>query len=171
MTQNNHLFKKFLLKSEVILKFSQHINTWENWVKEDGFDWFVIIKTVWLREPLLKTINEMYPFKNCMIARMPPNTCYNWHHDFTRGLTINMLIYNSNSHCLFGDTLDEFNDSITELNYEVGYFYLFNTQHRHCVINFNQPRYVFSMTFEQEKDDLCYRDVYNWCLSQGLIYE
>lgn len=171
MTQSNHLFKKLILKSEAIIKFSQHINIYDQWANVDGFDMLEIGKSVWSKETVLKTINKVYPIKTCMIIRMLPNTSYNWHQDFYRGVTINMLTTHSNSHCLFGDTLDRFNDKITELNYEVGYFYLFNTQHRHCVINFDKPRYLFSTVFEQEKDDLSYQDVYNWCLSQGLIYE
>lgn len=171
MIQNNHLFKKFILKSKTIIKFSRHINLYDQWITIDGFDMLEMRKGIWSKESLLKTINEAYPIKTCMIIRMSPNTSYNWHKDFYRGVTINMLIEHSNSHCLFGDVVDRFNDNITELNYEVGHFYLFNTQHRHCVINFEKPRYLFSTVFEQEKDDLSYQDVYNWCLSQGLIYE
>lgn len=173
MIQNNtsHLFNRFSLKSEFIIKLAQHIKLFDQWTNIDGFDMFDIGKIFWSKEPLLKIINDQFPIKNCMMIRMSPNTSYNWHQDFYRGVAINMLTETSNSHCLFGDTKDRFNDSIVELPYQVGEFYLFNTQHRHCVINFEKPRYLFSTLFEQEKDDLSYQDVYNWCLSQELFYE
>ena len=173
MTQNNtnHLFKEFSVDSKLIINLLQSFKQSTLWYRVDGFDMLDIEKIFWSKESLLKLINDKFPIKFCAVIKMDPFTEYNWHTDFTRGFTINMLMENQASYCLFGDTLDEFNDSITILPYKIGRFYLFNTQHRHSVINFENPRYLFSIQFEQEKDELSYQEVYNWCLSQGLFYE
>lgn len=173
MTQNNHLYKKFSCDSSTITKFFPYYKTLNelSWYNLNGFLTLDIPKGIWLKEPLLELINKQYSIAGAVFLKISTNTCYSWHKDHTRGLSINMLMEESNSFCLFGDKIDDYNYNTIKLDYELGKFYLFNTQHEHCVINFDQPRFLFSIEFEQEKDDLSYQDVYNWCLNQGLFYE
>ena len=67
----------------------------------------------------------------------------------------------NNSHTLFGHQRDSLNKDVIELEYEPETFYLFNNQVPHTVINLDGPRYLFSLYFDQEKDYLSLRNLYN----------
>lgn len=50
-------------------------------------------------------------------------------------------------------------NDIAHLDYEKDTLYLFNTQMKHCIVNLHEPRYLFSLLFEQDKDSLSYNDL------------
>jgi hypothetical protein len=111
----------------------------------------------------------IFPF----IFKVPANTNYNWHVDADRGLSINLPLNNhtqSHSYFLSDQTLGHLN-SIHRLNYDLGYFYLFNTQIPHAVLNLHQDRYFFSITFKQPKHELTYSTVYDYCANNNLLDE
>lgn len=142
------------------------------WFKHHGLTMCEVPDEVWLREPLLQTIHQKFPISGGAIIRITPNVVFNWHTDVTRAAGINLKVSGeSRSHTLFGNPVDEWNDEFVELEYEFKTFYLFNTQHKHSVINFNDDRYLFSIQFAQTKDEITYKEIYDWCLSEGLFDE
>jgi hypothetical protein len=81
------------------------------------------------------------------ILRMDANTCYNWHTDTNRKVSINMLLnYDNDSHCVFGEC-NSVQFPITELKYEPDTYYLLDTTKPHMVLNLDKPRYMFSIEF------------------------
>jgi hypothetical protein len=123
------------------------------------------------KEPVLKALDEKFKIAHFGILRMEPNRFYKWHVDGERGASINMLLNcDAYSYCLFGDPNYE-NITQTEfikLEYQPNTFYIFNTQWPHCVINFDKPRYLFTVMFEQTKESLSYNDIANWALSNNI---
>jgi len=165
-------YKKFKIKSESLVNIAPSLVTADIWAKHYGLDIMVVSDEIWCKEPLLRMITKKFPIDAGFIIRISPNTVYNWHTDGTRAAGINLKLSNeSRSHTMFGETVDDWNDILTELKYEFNTFYLFNTQAKHSVINFDSYRYLFSVQFAQTKDQITYQDIYNWCNSEGLFYE
>ena len=48
---------------------------------------------------------------------------------------------------------------ILKFEYEKDTFYLFNTQMMHTVINFDSPRYLFTVEFKQDKSVLTFNNL------------
>jgi hypothetical protein len=90
------------------------------------------------------------------IIRLDPHTTYDWHTDTRRGVCINMLLNNAKSNCLFSVGETEATHSFVELKYRLGSYYVFNNQIPHMVINFNESRYLMSVEFEADKNELTY---------------
>lgn len=134
-----------------------------------GFQTHPVEKKYWSNESLLSKINKNFPIEKCGLLRMDPYTCYDWHTDVTRGVCINWLVEHQNSYCLFGEKIDDINLNIIRIPYESNKFFLFNNQIPHTVTNFEGHRYMFTVVFDKQKDDLCYKDVYNWCKEQDLL--
>ena len=165
-------FKKFKTKSEHLISIAPSLVTANIWARHYGLDIMAVSDEIWYKEPLLRRITQRFPIEVGFIVRIPPNNSYNWHTDGTRAAGINLkLTAESRSHTLFAENVDEWNDSFTELDYEFKSFYLFNTQHRHCVLNFDSYRYLFTLQFVQTKDQITYKEIYDWCVSEGLFDE
>ena len=125
-----------------------------------GFQVAFVPMDVVLKETLLSKVHSKFPIKLAGIIKMDSNRCYKWHQDQKRGVCINMLLSSGESNCLFGDDSDSDDQyEITELKYDRSVFYLFNNQVMHTVINFDKPRYLFTVEFEEDKDKLSYSDV------------
>jgi hypothetical protein len=90
------------------------------------------------------------------ILRLDPHTTYDWHTDTRRGVCINMLLNNAQSNCLFSVGAALATHSFVELKYRLGSYYIFNNQVPHMVINFNESRYLMSVEFEADKNQLTY---------------
>ena len=115
-------------------------------------------------------INEQFPINRAAVLMSEPYQNYEWHTDQYRGTCINMLLsYDHVSHCLFGIKKNETNVYFHELKYEPSTFYIFNNQFPHSVINFEKPRYLFSLEFAATADDLLYPELYKWVKSENLI--
>jgi hypothetical protein len=165
-------FKKFKTQSTNIASIAPALVTVDLWAKQFGLDIMIVSDEIWYNEPLLRTITQKFPIEIGSIIRIPPNTVYNWHVDGTRAAGINLKLSGDGiSHSLFGETVDEWNDTFTELKYDYKSFYLFNTQHKHSVINFDSYRYMFSVQFAQTKDQITYQEIYDWCKNEGLFDE
>jgi hypothetical protein len=55
---------------------------------------------------------------------------------------------------MFGLPRDQFGFYFSELKYNKNTFYLFNSQYLHQVINFSEPRYLFTIEFAQDRNSL-----------------
>ena len=94
------------------------------------------------------------------VLRLDPYICYNWHTDTRRGVGVNMLLTpNTRSFCAFGIDSDQLVFKIEELKYKPNTYYLFNTQVPHTVYNFETTRYLMSIEFAKNKDELSFNDL------------
>lgn len=141
-----------------------------NWWCVIGFDLIPVPVSFTLKEPLLQKINSVFPIAKTSILKSQPYQNYTWHTDTHRGVSINLLISTDvQSYCMFGKPKDESSLYFTELDYKENIFYLFNTQYLHQVINFSEPRYLFTIEFVQDRNSLQYSDIYNWCKAESLL--
>lgn len=134
---------KQLEKSAISTELLDLALSGKDWFKYYNFDTLLVPDSILAKEAFFKTLP---PFK-AAILRLPPNTCYDWHVDDDRGWTINMLLSSGKSHCLFG-AKDGVAFPFIELVYEPGFYYAFNTQVHHTVLNFDTHRYLFSLQFD-----------------------
>jgi len=94
------------------------------------------------------------------VLKLDPYTCYNWHTDTRRGVGVNMLLTpNTRSFCAFGLDLSQLVFKIEELKYKPNTYYLFNTQVPHTVYNFETTRYLLSVEFAKNSDELSFEDL------------
>ena len=94
------------------------------------------------------------------ILRLNPYTCYDWHIDTRRGVGINMLLTpHQRSVCAFKVDLDQHVFKIEELKYKPNTYYIFNTQVPHTVYNFEDTRYLMSVEFLKNKDELSFDEL------------
>lgn len=122
-------------------------------------------------EPALKALHEQFEIAHIGVLKLDRNHLYKWHIDGNRGVGINMLLTpDIHSYCLFGerDKYELMQTEFIKLEYKVNTFYVFNTQCPHCIINFEEPRYLFSVEFAKDKNSLTFNDVKEWVVKNNL---
>lgn len=147
--------------------FSKNFNN-ANWESYYHFKAWEISDQIWKSEAVLSEINKEFKIKKAGIISIDANSIYDWHTDENRGVSINMIIEADHSHTLFKRDEKQLVQKITELRYKPNTFYLFNTQALHCVINLNEPRYLFSCEFEENKKNLSYLKILTWIKKNKL---
>lgn len=160
---------------------SLYVSKYFNLQNPDNFVWGNVIgwqgtllsEEVYLKEPVLNIINDMFPIQRAGFLHMKKNTLYEIHRDDSRGATINMLLQGSNSKSLFCERTDysKFQHHFIEIPYQTYTFFLFNTQQPHSVINFESDRFIFTVEFKQPKESLSYKTLHDWCKQKNLIDE
>jgi len=129
------------------------------WMKYYNFDARPILPEVLLQDKFLKWLSERYNFMGGVL-KLDPYTCYDWHIDTRRGVGINMLLTPmTRSFCAFKFDIDQLVFKIDELKYKPQTYYIFNTQVPHTVYNFEATRYLFSIEFAKDKDELSFEDL------------
>jgi len=140
-----------------------------SWNDYFGFKIKVIPDDLIQQDKFLSWLYKKEKF-SAAINYVKANHFYDWHVDTNRGVSINMLLNDVKCHTIFsidkmGIRLGKlpFNDQqeFYELRYKKDSFYLFNTQVDHMVLNFNKPRYLFSVEFTKDKTKLNYNDMLN----------
>lgn len=112
------------------------------------------------KDQFLVGLFRKHPFM-AGIVKLDPNVCYDWHIDTNRGVGVNMLLnFEGASHCLFANG-EGVQFPFEELHYRPDRYYLFNTQTRHTVFNFCEPRYLFTIEFLEDKDHLSFDALLN----------
>jgi len=108
-------------------------------------------------------------FKGMLRLYMIPGmTVYNWHRDAEMGCSLNLVMDDYDAHTLFNpsDTKGII-DSVVELKYEKGKWYLFNSQIFHSVTNVgNRHRVLLTMTFPK---NVQYKDVLEYLKSERIV--
>lgn len=96
---------------------------------------------------IIDLINRFGSEKKLCLFRLPPKICYSWHRDAKRQASINMLIKGFNSICIFGTEAPEkkFVD-LDKIEHKRNTYYLMNVKESHTVFNFDQERYVVSIS-------------------------
>jgi hypothetical protein len=115
-------------------------------------------KNLFDREPFLKYLGEnylMYQFEYSVnIFMLKPWTHYKLHTDRHRPCSINLLI-NDYADSISYFQVSEFHKaqcSVLELQYEPNYYYLFNSQIPHAMINKAEERYLLSISLKYDYD-------------------
>jgi hypothetical protein len=129
------------------------------WVDYFNFKAKIIPPEILFEDNLFKWLVKRYDFI-AGILRLDPYTCYDWHTDTRRGVGINMLLTpETRSICAFTHNKEDAVFKIEELKYKPSTYYLFNTQVSHTVYNFETTRYLMSVEFAKDKDELSFEDL------------
>lgn len=158
-------------KSSILNEYCQKIieNKDVTWHPYIGWDVNPVPIEIVLQEPILAKINERFTINRAAVLMTEPYQNYEWHTDQYRGVCINMLLSHDHvSHCLFGIRKNQNNVYFHELKYKPSTFYIFNNQFPHSIINFDKPRYLFSLEFVETADTLLYPEVYKWVKDESL---
>lgn len=145
-------------KSIIAKELLEYALTTQKWQDYYNFKATQVPDEILAKDPVLVDLFHKHPFVGG-IVRLDPHVCYDWHIDTRRGVGVNMLLnFEGTSHCLF--THDEGAQlKFKELYYAPNKYFLFNTQVRHTVINFGEPRYLFTIEFAENKDHLSFEDL------------
>ena len=141
--------------SVAALAYAKNTNAWGKYFNFDATQ----LPHEFIREDaLLNLLSKKYAMA-VGIVRLNPYVCYDWHIDTRRGVGVNMLLTPEvRSSCLFAAG-EGAQFGVEELVYEPSTFYVFNTQNKHMVLNFDQPRYLLTVEFELDKDHLSFYDL------------
>ena len=102
------------------------------------------------REPFFKWLMAREPFQAGLIKMLPRET-YGWHTDSDRGVSINMLLDHESSIVAFSTKLTGIMKPIHPHTYEMGRFYVFNTQVPHMILNTGMAdRILFTLEFARD---------------------
>lgn len=177
MTDTELYYKKLQEKSIFLYDFCN--SAIKNLTYEDrkklpnraDFKTIRIGKEYFLKEPIIKKIHDEFEISFAGIFILEKNTGCSFHIDEPRRVTINMLLSSGVSHSIFKkenkETDNMYQYEFEELKFEEKTFYLYNVSKEHCVINFDQPRYMFSVKFKDGK--LSYDELSKWCKENNLL--
>lgn len=168
MNNDHKFFCKLNIKSEVI---SQIKNKIQNSIESDWRDYlglsifYIDVNNLIADAKIVKLIKDIGDEGRIGIQRAIPNSCYDWHTDAYRFASINMLIDGFDSMCIFGNNMPY--KKFTELSvikHEPATYYLMNVSKFHTVYNFNNQRYILSLSipkksFEEVKEYLKENDM------------
>lgn len=159
---NNYFFKCNTthpdLRQALLEKTADKNNTWQNIF---GIDVCNLSPTFF--EPydnvynLFKGLGNNRPFRYS-IFRFQPNTCYGWHIDYPgRTCALNLLIDGKDSHTFCGENVkdqEKKNDyiNVSRVDYPDDSFILLNVQKSHTIYNFDNTRYVLTVSIDPPWD-------------------
>jgi hypothetical protein len=145
-------------RSVITKELLEFAATAQNWQDYYNFKAIQVPVEMLSKDPFLVDLFRKHSFV-AGIVQLSPYVCYDWHMDTRRGVGVNMLLTPEvKSHCLFTST-EGAQFPFEELVYEPDTYYLFNTQVRHTVINFYEPRYLFTLEFAADKDQLSFESL------------
>ena len=145
-------------RSVIAKELLEFAATAQNWQDYYNFKAIQVPVEMLVKDPFLVALFNKHPFV-AGITQLSPYVCYDWHIDSRRGVGVNMLLTPEiKSHCLF-TSAEGAQFPFEELVYEPDTYYLFNTQMRHTVINFYEPRYLFTLEFAADKDQLSFESL------------
>lgn len=136
----------------------------------DDFKGVTIPRNKFLKEPVLKKLDDRFGIEFAWILIIEKNTVINFHIDSFRKSTVNMLLSSGISYSIFKKDIESNNKYRTkfeELVFEKKCFYLFNVSHPHSVVNLDKPRFMFSIKFRD--GDLTYNEVFDWCKENNML--
>lgn len=118
----------------------------------------------------LSKINQVLEISICSFMEISPNSWLAWHYDFPRkGPALNLLLTpDARSHSLFSRNIND-TSNLVECNYQPHQYCLYNTEIIHSILNFENPRYLFSAVFKRGQQDLGWTEAKEILSSIGLI--
>ena len=154
MTPYHPLPAKSLIADE-LFEFAMSTESWQPYY---NFNAVQVPFDLAFKDPVIKAIGLKYSLA-VGILRLDPYITYDWHVDSRRGTCINMLLNDVKSHCLFSVGRTEATHGFLELKYQPKTYYAFNNQVPHMVINFAESRYLMSVEFKEDKDQLTFEQL------------
>lgn len=149
------MFYKIPTESTIASSLLSFASQTDNWTSYYNFDAVQVPFDLAYADPTLQKIGAKHAMA-IGVLRLRPFTTYDWHTDTRRGVSINMLLTDVPSHCLFSIDKTDATNKFIELVYAPNTYYLFNNQVPHMVVNFGEPRYLMSIEFEEDKNELSY---------------
>ena len=154
---NEHLYYKINQKSTIRKELLDYALSIKEWSRPRTFFSTMCPKEIYSKDPLFEKLRSIIRPDEfaCLIFKIPAQTYYGLHIDTVRHSAFNMLLNDySNSVSFFANTEFAFTQcSISELLYEQDSLYLFNTQHKHGVLNQGDDRYVLSIQGNKSYND------------------
>jgi hypothetical protein len=142
----------------------------DSWVQYYNFD-VLFLKPEFVQEDkFFRDLAKDYSF-TVAVVKMNPYSCYNWHTDTKRQCAINMLLDGFDSHCVFSRDPEDVNIPVEELKYQPNTYYAFDTQTPHMILNLSKPRYLLSVEFTDEDENLSFNELIKQGDSYGSITE
>lgn len=141
--------------ADKLLDFAMSVGEWK---KYSNFDAIQVPFDLAFGDPILYMLGMQHKLA-VGILRLDPYTTYDWHTDDRRGVSVNMLLNDVKSNCMFEVERDEASRTFLELKYAPKTYYVFNNQVPHMVTNFAQSRYLMSVEFAEDKDALTYEQL------------
>lgn len=138
------------------------------WFLDYGFDTLPMPPRILEGHPLMAVIRKFRGMP--VLLRMLPWHFYNFHIDTNRQCAINSLITGYDSHSYFGSDVYKNEKLVNELehivplDYQPGACYVFNTKHRHGVVNRAETRVTLSIGFNYNS----YEEVLAYCQQYNL---
>lgn len=146
-------------KSTIVKDLEDFAFSPSDWLPYYNFDAKRIPPEIVFQDDFFIWLSHRYSFV-AGILKLDPYVCYDWHTDTRRGVGINMLLTpETRSNCVFKVDSDQNVFKIDELKYKPGTYYLFNTQVSHTVYNFETTRYLMSIEFAKDKDELSFEEL------------
>lgn len=140
-----------------VLDFALSTSNWQDYY---NFKATRVPDEIISKDPFLAKLGRTHQFMAGIVG-LDPYVCYDWHTDTRRGVGLNMLLTPQvKSNCLFAKG-EGAQFEFEELVYLPNTYYLFNTQTRHTVVNFAEPRYLFTLEFLADKDHLSFDALYH----------
>jgi hypothetical protein len=130
----------------------------DEWMLYYNFHALQVPRKLVMMDPFFQELAKRYTF-HAGVLRMPERTCYNWHTDTNRKVSINMLLRDTHSDCLFLDDEPGMSFRFHKLLYFPETYYAFNTQVPHMVLNHSGDRYLFSVEFLDGSRDLTFDEL------------
>ena len=157
VTTMPNMYTPIQYKSKIAFKLMDLIDQAKDtdWQKYYNFMALQVPGSILDEDPFLVELANRRKF-HAGILRMDPYSCYNWHVDTDRHVSLNMLVCGTDSKCIFCAGEYGLVMPITELKYKEFTYYVFNTKIPHTVYNFTEPRYLFSLEFLGEDKELTY---------------
>jgi hypothetical protein len=137
-----------------------------SWAVDHQYKFLRLTNEQGFATPALKLLAEKFGGRACVLMT-DPHRMYNWHRDGARGCAINIMVHQGTAFSFHG-YLTEFpiQTRLKPVDYgPVGTCVLFNTQREHCVVNLEQPRYIISLSFNE---NISYDDLYAHCIENGV---
>ena len=146
-------------KSTIAKELYDYAFNTQPWFPHYNFNVKPISTELIAQDNFFKWLHARYGFV-AGVLKLDPYTCYDWHTDTRRGVGINMLLTpHARSICAFTPNKKGIVFKIEELQYKPATYYLFNTQVSHTVYNFETTRYLMSIEFVKDKDELTFEDL------------
>ena len=112
------------------------------------------------KDPFFQWLGQHYNFI-AGVLKMEAYQQYDWHVDTRRGVRVNMLLEHGNSLLMFTERPNDLVKNIYPIKYQPKTYYIFDTQTPHCVINLSAPRFLFTVEFEKDLNELTFDDLKN----------
>ena len=157
-------FIKLNHTSNIRLPLTTWAKSTTHWLHKAAFDLAIVPPGLITEEPLKELMRQFQGTP--VVFRMQPWQFYRFHTDAARSCAINMLLEGTDSQTYYGEeTQDEEVLDIVELKYNMDSYYLLNTHLKHCVVNRDNTRYMFSLGFPER---IGYEQVRDFCLERNL---